>query len=42
MYLQHDVGPMLLNSLPEDMRLADKLNSFKSHLKHIILNLHIV
>ena len=25
--------PVLLNSLPEDMRLADSLNSFKSHLK---------
>ena len=33
MYLQHDVGPVLLNSLPEDMRLADSLNFFKSHLK---------
>ena len=26
-------GPVLWNSLPEDMRLADSLNSFKSHLK---------
>ena len=24
-------GPVLWNSLPEDMRLADSLNSFKSH-----------
>ena len=27
------VGPVLWNSLPEDMRLADSLNSFKTHLK---------
>ena len=26
-------GPVLWNSLREDMRLADSLNSFKSHLK---------
>ena len=26
-------GPVLWNSLTEDMRLADSLNSFKSHLK---------
>ena len=26
-------GPVLWNSLPEDMRLTDSLNSFKSHLK---------
>ena len=26
-------GPVLWNSLPEDMRLADSLDSFKSHLK---------
>ena len=26
-------GPVLWNSLPEDMRLADSLNSFKSHLE---------
>ena len=26
-------GPVLWNSLPEDMRLAGSLNSFKSHLK---------
>ena len=34
-------GPVLWNSLPEDMRLADSLNSFKSHLKTHNLNLHI-
>ena len=26
-------GPVLWNSLPDDMRLADSLNSFKSHFK---------
>ena len=34
-------GPVLWNSLPEDMRLADSLNSLNPTSKHIILNLHI-
>ena len=34
-------GPVLWNSLPEDMCLTDSLNSFKSHLKTHYLNLHI-
>ena len=34
-------GPVLWNSLPEDLRLADSLNSLNPTSKHIILNLHI-